>query len=105
MAGISGSSPNGTGCFTGTSVASKARAILLLSGGLDSAVAGALAASRGRQLSALSFDYGQRHPPELRRARAQAKALKIGRPGLLRPPPGGNAKGALGDASRGDRSG
>ncbi|MFA6915265.1 MAG: 7-cyano-7-deazaguanine synthase QueC [Parachlamydiales bacterium] len=41
------------------------KAIILLSGGVDSAVALAYALSEGRECIALSFDYGQRHRTEL----------------------------------------
>lgn len=51
------------------------RAVVLLSGGLDSTVAAAIAKERGFELHALSFDYGQRHKRELDSARAVAKAL------------------------------
>ncbi len=40
-------------------------AVILLSGGLDSSTTGAMARSEGFELSALSFDYGQRHRFEL----------------------------------------
>ncbi len=50
-------------------------AIVLLSGGLDSATALAMAAAEGRACHALSFDYGQRHAIELIAARRVAKAL------------------------------
>jgi 7-cyano-7-deazaguanine synthase len=50
-------------------------AVILLSGGLDSATALALAKSEGYQCHALSVDYGQRHRVELARAAAIAKAL------------------------------
>ena len=51
------------------------KAVVLLSGGLDSAtVAGMLRAS-GHALYCLSFDYGQRHRVELQRAAALAAAL------------------------------
>lgn len=53
------------------------RAVVLLSGGLDSATAAAWAAARGLQLSALSIDYGQRHRVELDAARDVARALGI----------------------------
>lgn len=49
--------------------------VVLLSGGLDSSVAGAVARAQGRELHALSFSYGQRHSRELSLARSQAKAL------------------------------
>jgi len=45
------------------------RAVLLLSGGLDSATLLALATSEGYAIHALSFDYGQRHSAELSAAR------------------------------------
>lgn len=51
------------------------RAVVLLSGGLDSCVAAAVAASRGFRLHALSVDYGQRHARELRAAQEVAQAL------------------------------
>jgi len=41
------------------------RAIVMLSGGLDSATVLAIARSEGYTVSALSFDYGQRHKDEL----------------------------------------
>lgn len=46
-----------------------AKAVVLLSGGLDSITALALALERGFQCYALSFDYGQRHHAELNAAR------------------------------------
>jgi 7-cyano-7-deazaguanine synthase len=52
-------------------------AVVLLSGGLDSATAAAWAASKGYRLSALSIDYGQRHRCELDAARAIAQVLGI----------------------------
>jgi len=50
-------------------------AIVLLSGGLDSATTLAVARGRGFACHALSFDYGQRHRFELTSARRVAKAL------------------------------
>lgn len=52
-----------------------APAIVLLSGGLDSATALALARAQGFATYALSVDYGQRHGAELDAARRVAKAL------------------------------
>ena len=53
------------------------QAVVLLSGGLDSATAVAWAISRGVALSALSVDYGQRHRVELDAARDVAGSLGI----------------------------
>jgi 7-cyano-7-deazaguanine synthase len=52
-----------------------ARAVVLLSGGLDSATALAVARAEGYECYALSFDYGQRHARELEAARRIAAAL------------------------------
>jgi len=51
------------------------RAVVLLSGGLDSATTLAVARSEGYDCYALSFDYGQRHSAELDAARAVAMQL------------------------------
>ena len=59
--------------------ASAAPAVILLSGGLDSAVTAACAAAEGRSLVALSFDYGQRHRAELRAAGRVAASLGVAR--------------------------
>jgi 7-cyano-7-deazaguanine synthase len=52
-------------------------AIALLSGGLDSATAAALAMEAGYAVIGLSFDYGQRHRRELLAAKAVAQALQL----------------------------
>lgn len=44
------------------------KAIILLSGGLDSTTVTAIAADRGYEIYALSFDYGQKHKEELEKA-------------------------------------
>jgi len=51
------------------------RAVILLSGGLDSATTLAIAQSEGFDCYALSFRYGQRHAAELDAARRVAKSL------------------------------
>lgn len=53
------------------------KAVVLLSGGLDSSTAAAQAIADGYEVSALSFRYGQRHERELLAARQVAAALKI----------------------------
>ncbi len=52
-------------------------AVLLLSGGLDSATCGAIARRDGHDLYALSFDYGQRHRAELDAAARVAAHLGV----------------------------
>jgi 7-cyano-7-deazaguanine synthase len=54
-------------------------AVVLLSGGLDSATAAAIARSQGFTLVALTVDYGQRHRFELEAARRVAQSLQIDR--------------------------
>ncbi len=62
--------------MTSTS-ASDNPAVILLSGGLDSATAAAIARQQGFSLHALSVDYGQRHRFELDAARRVAQALGV----------------------------
>ena len=52
-------------------------AVILLSGGLDSATALAIAREQGYRCHALSFDYHQRHFAELRAAKRVAAALGV----------------------------
>ncbi|MEM9288946.1 MAG: 7-cyano-7-deazaguanine synthase QueC [Pseudomonadota bacterium] len=52
-------------------------AVLLLSGGLDSATLAAIAKADGYAVHALSFAYGQRHSVELTAARDIAASLKL----------------------------
>ena len=54
-------------------------AVVLLSGGLDSYTAAAIARSEGFTLSALTIQYGQRHARELEAARRVADALGVDR--------------------------
>jgi len=55
------------------------RAVVLLSGGLDSYTAAAIAKSEGFELYALTIAYGQRHAREVESARAVARALACAR--------------------------
>jgi 7-cyano-7-deazaguanine synthase len=53
------------------------KAIVLLSGGLDSATVLAMARHEGRECHAISFVYGQRHEIELRAARRVAASIGV----------------------------
>ena len=55
----------------------KKQAIVLLSGGLDSATAAAVAVDDGFTVSALSFQYGQRNTAEVDAARRVASTLEV----------------------------
>lgn len=57
--------------------ATRKRAVVLLSGGLDSATVLAIAKSRGYELYALSFFYGQRHTWELEAAKRVASSTGV----------------------------
>jgi 7-cyano-7-deazaguanine synthase len=61
----------------------KQRAVVLLSGGLDSATTLAIAGDEGYELYALSVAYGQRHSVELKAARRMAKACSVTRHQLI----------------------
>jgi 7-cyano-7-deazaguanine synthase len=54
-------------------------AVVLLSGGLDSYTAAAIARASGFTLNALTIKYGQRHAVELRAAHAVAESLGVAR--------------------------
>jgi 7-cyano-7-deazaguanine synthase len=58
-------------------VASKNNAVILLSGGLDSVTALAIAQQQNYQCYALSFRYGQRHTAELEACERIAKEAKV----------------------------
>jgi 7-cyano-7-deazaguanine synthase len=75
------------------------RAVVLLSGGLDSATVLAIAASEGWRCHALSVDYGQRHRAELDAAAHVAKALGAAEHRIARVDLGVFGGSALTDAS------
>ncbi len=55
----------------------KKKAVILLSGGLDSITALAIAGKQGFECYALSFDYGQRHNSELEAAKHIARHYQV----------------------------
>lgn len=75
-----------------------AKAVVLLSGGLDSTTVAAMAKAEGKEVYALSFDYGQRHSKELECALAVGKALGVARHEVLQLPLGALGGSALTDA-------
>ena len=56
---------------------SEQRAVILLSGGLDSATVVAMAQAQGFRCYTMSFDYGQRHRAELQAAQQIAEQLGV----------------------------
>ena len=60
------------------------KAVVLLSGGLDSATVLALAVARGFTPVPLSFDYGQRHLVELRAAQRICESLSVAQPTVIK---------------------
>ena len=58
-------------------IANRRRAVVLLSGGIDSATTLAIAKNQGYQCYALSFDYGQQHQIELAAARRVAQYVGV----------------------------
>jgi 7-cyano-7-deazaguanine synthase len=75
------------------------RAVVLLSGGLDSATTLALARQDGMICHALSLDYGQRHHAELEAARNLALSLGAAEHRVMRLDMGAYGGSALTDAS------
>lgn len=75
------------------------RAVILLSGGLDSATALAIALSEDFACHALSVDYGQRHEVELDAARRVAKALGVAEHRVMQVDLAGIGGSALTDAA------
>ena len=55
----------------------RAKAVVLLSGGMDSMTTAALAMSQGFEVHALTLRYGQRHEAELEAARRVAERLRV----------------------------
>ena len=75
-----------------------ARAVVLLSGGLDSATVLAIARDRDFECYSLSFDYGQRHRTELDAAAQVSKALGAHEHRIMQIPIGDLGGSALTDA-------
>lgn len=75
------------------------KAVVLLSGGLDSAVAATVAKCERYDLYALTFDYGQRQKRELEAARKIADSLRVREHKVLSLPLGAIGGSALTDAA------
>lgn len=75
------------------------KAVILLSGGLDSATCLALAREQGYDCHALSLDYGQRHSAELAAARRVAQSLGVREHKVIRLDLGGIGGSALTDSA------
>jgi 7-cyano-7-deazaguanine synthase len=84
--------------LTTRNVTAGARAIVLLSGGLDSATVLAMARARNYRCYALSVEYGQRHQAELDAARRVAAALGAHEHRIMRVDLAGIGGSALTDA-------
>ena len=74
------------------------KAVVLLSGGLDSATVMAIAISEGFEPEPLTFDYGQRHRHELEAARRVAQSLGVASHRILKIDPGIFSGSALTDS-------
>ena len=75
------------------------RSVVLVSGGLDSATALAVARARGDECYTLSFDYGQRHRAELAAAARVSETLGAKQHRVLRLPIGELGGSALTDTA------
>lgn len=75
------------------------KAVVLVSGGLDSATTLAIARHEGFECYALSFDYGQRHRSELEAAKKVSSALGAVEYKVMRVDTGGMGGSALTDMS------
>lgn len=89
----------GSGADARAAGGSNDRAVVLLSGGLDSATALAWARERGYQCYALSVEYGQRHDAELAAAARLARALGAAEHRVMRVDLGSLGGSALTDTS------
>ena len=70
------------------------KAVILLSGGLDSTTCLALAKSQGYECYALSFDYGQKHNAELTAAKQIAEHFNVARHEIMNLAPIGKLGGS-----------
>jgi len=75
------------------------KAVILLSGGLDSATVLAMARAEGRACYTMSFDYGQRHRAELQAAERVARQLGAVEHKVIRMDLAGIGGSALTDSS------
>jgi len=75
------------------------KAVVLVSGGLDSATTLAIARHEGFECYALSFDYGQRHRSELEAAQRVSNAFGVAEHKVMRVDSGGMGGSALTDLS------
>src|SRR5208337_1373775 len=75
------------------------KAVILLSGGIDSATTAAIAIEKGFALHALTFSYGQRHGIEIRSALSLVRFFRIKDHKII-DIPAGVFRSALTDASR-----
>ncbi len=64
-------------CLQSDMTGEKPKAVVLLSGGLDSITALALARERGYEPCALTFRYGQRHAVEVKAAKRIVEAMEV----------------------------
>jgi 7-cyano-7-deazaguanine synthase len=87
------------GRCSGTLIGMTKRAVVLVSGGLDSATTLAIARHAGLECYALSVDYGQRHHAELRAAERIARSLGAVEHRTMRIDLGGIGGSALTDPS------
>lgn len=78
---------------------SEKKAVILLSGGLDSATVVAMAKDQGYSCYSMSFDYGQRHRSELQAAERVARQLEVVEHKVIRMNLGGIGGSALTDDS------